>query len=469
VEPVRILVADDEPNLRRVLGAILARDGYEVLHASDGAEALEIAADGVDVVVTDLRMPRIDGMEVLRRLAASQPDVPVIMITAHGSVDSAVEAVKLGAFDYVEKPFEQDHIRQIVAKAVRQSEAQHRAPRTLGTHDVSPAGRFGIVGESASMRAIFTIIDKVADTPSTVLITGESGTGKELAAKALHEHSSRRGAPFIKINCAAIPKTLMESELFGYEKGAFTGAVGSKPGRFELADKGTLFLDEIGEIPVEMQVKLLRALQESEFERVGGIKTIKVDVRLITATNRDLEKEIRAGNFREDLFYRLNVVPLHIPPLRDRREDIPLLVEHIVRKFNERLKKQVAGVDPDALERLCAYPWPGNIRELENVLERTLLFCDSPRIRLRDLPPEIGAASLSTTPIPPTAGTSVPPVGPASLKDIVRAETERVERELILRALEETGGNVTQAAKLLQISRKSLQMKMKEFGLRERE
>src|SRR5215470_13339789 len=406
-EPVRILVADDEPNLRRVLGAILAREGYEVLQAGDGEEALELADDGVDVVITDLRMPRVDGMDVLRQVVASHPDVPVIMITAHGSVDSAVEAVKLGAFDYVEKPFEQEHIRQVVTKAVRQSEALRRAPRTLGSHDVSASGRFGIVGESASMRQIFAIIDKVADTPSTVLITGESGTGKELAAKALHEHSSRRAGPFIKINCAAIPKTLMESELFGYEKGAFTGAVGSKPGRFELADKGTLFLDEIGEIPVEMQVKLLRALQESEFERVGGLKTIKVDVRLITATNRDLEKEIRAGNFREDLYYRLNVVPLHIPPLRERREDIPLLAEHIVRKFNERLKKHVAGIEPDALERLVAYGWPGNIRELENVLERTLLFSDSTRIRLRDLPPlspmapsEVGSpASASSPPI----------------------------------------------------------------------
>src|SRR5262249_9059193 len=281
-------------------------------------------------------------------------------------------AVKLGAFDYVEKPFEQEHIRQIVAKAVRQSEAQRRAPRTLGTQDVSAQGRFGIVGESASMRQIFAIIDKVADTPSTVLITGASGTGKELAAKALHEHSSRRTGPFIKINCAAIPKTLMESELFGYEKGAFTGAVGSKPGRFELADKGTLFLDEIGEIPVEMQVKLLRALQESEFERVGGIKTIKVDVRLITATNRDLEREIKGGTFREALSSGLAVVPLPIPPLRDRREDIPLLAEHIIRKFNDRLKKNVSGLSADALDRLSSYAWPGNIRELENVLERTL-------------------------------------------------------------------------------------------------
>src|SRR5215468_304429 len=411
VASVRVLVADDEPNLRRVLGAILVREGFEVLQAQDGEEAMAVVDDGVDVVITDLRMPRIDGMQVLRRMVAEHPDVPVIMITAHGSVDSAVEAVKLGAFDYVEKPFEQEHIRQIVSKAVRQSEAQRRAPRTLGTSDVALHGRFGIVGESPSMRQIFAVIEKVADTPSTVLITGESGTGKELVAKALHEHSSRASSPFIKINCAAIPKTLMESELFGYEKGAFTGAVGSKPGRFELADKGTLFLDEIGEIPVEMQVKLLRALQESEFERVGGLKTIKVDVRLITATNRDLEKEIRAGNFREDLDYRLNVVPLHIPPLRERREDIPLLTEHIVRKFNERLKKHVGGLEPEALERLVAYGWPGNIRELENVLERTLLFCDSPRIRVRDLPPEIGLSQA----VPPVApAPSHPPGGSSS-------------------------------------------------------
>jgi two-component system, NtrC family, response regulator AtoC len=466
----RILVADDEPNLRRVLSAILSREGYEILQASDGEQALELAGRGVDAIITDLKMPRIDGMTVLRRVAAEVPDVPVIIITAHGSVDNAVAAVKAGAFDYIEKPFEQEQIRQVVAKAVKQAEAQKRAPKlALAPTDTAP-GRFGLVGKSQGMSQIYQVIEKVADTPSTVLITGESGTGKELVAKALHEQSSRRGGPFIKINCAAIPKTLMESELFGYEKGAFTGAVSSKPGRFELADKGTLFLDEIGEIPVEMQVKLLRAIQESEFERVGGLKTIKVDVRLITATNRDLEKEIAAGNFRDDLYYRLNVVPLHIPPLRDRREDIPLLVDHILRKFNERLKKEIEGIEPDAMERLVSHAWPGNIRELENVLERTILFCDARRIRSSDLPPEGAAVSTpmviaSTSPAAPANDLT----GPHSLKEIVRAETERVERALIVRALDETGGNVTQAAKLLKISRKSLQMKMKEFGLREKE
>lgn len=476
VDPVRILVADDEPNLRRVLSAILVREGYEVYQAHNGEEALGYLHKGLCAIITDLKMPRMDGMAVLRRANVEAPDVPVIIITAHGSVDNAVEAVKAGAFDYIEKPFEKEQIRQIVAKAVRQSEAQRRMPRLrVDPGEKGIRGRFGLIGESPTMCHIYGVIEKVADTPSTVLITGESGTGKELVAKALHEHSTRKDGPFIKINCAAIPKTLMESELFGYEKGAFTGAVGSKPGRFELADKGTLFLDEIGEIPVEMQVKLLRALQESEFERVGGLKTIKVDVRLITATNRDLERETKSGNFREDLYYRLNVVPLHIPPLRERHQDIPLLCEHIIRKFNERLKKQVESLSADAMARMCSYGWPGNIRELENVLERTLLFCDQPQIRLSDLPTELGVPQT----IPPgvlaqssPAAAVLAPMdksGPQSLKDIVRAETERVERELIQRALEETAGNVTQAAKRLKISRKSLQMKMKEFGLRERE
>jgi DNA-binding NtrC family response regulator len=464
----RILVVDDEPNLRRVLSAMLVREGYEVVLAADGEEALDSLDDSIDVVITDLKMPRVDGMALLRHAAVQVPDVPVILITAHGTIDSAVEALKVGAFDYITKGVDNDEIKQVVAKAVKQADAQRRAPRTLDPKE-HVRGRFGIVGESAGMKQVYAIIEKVADTPSTVLIRGESGTGKELVAKALHENSSRKNQPFIKINCAAIPKTLMESELFGYEKGAFTGAVGSKPGRFELADKGTLFLDEIGEIPVEMQVKLLRALQESEFERVGGIKTIKVDVRLITATNRDLEKEIKAQNFREDLFYRLNVVPLYLPPLRERIGDIPLLAEHIIGKFNERLKKVVTGVEPDAMDRLTSYPWPGNIRELENVLERTLLFCDTSRITMAELPPEVRmmGAGLSATSSSP-AGQIGDKGGLSSLKDIVRAETERVERELIVRALDETGGNVTQAAKLLKISRKSLQMKMKEFGLRER-
>jgi DNA-binding NtrC family response regulator len=489
MQPTKILVADDEQNLRRVLVAMLRRDGHDVVQAASGVEAIQQLAD-VDVVITDLRMPGADGMEVLRTAARSFPQIPVIMITAYGSVGQAVEAIKAGAFDYIEKPFEQDSLRAIVEKAIGQAAANRMAPRqTLDpVSDPDAKGRFGLVGQSQEIQNIFAVIEKVADTPSTVLITGESGTGKELVAKALHENSSRRTGSFIKINCAAIPKTLMESELFGYEKGAFTGATSSKPGRFELADGGTLFLDEIGEIPVEMQVKLLRAIQESEFERVGGLKTIKVDVRLVTATNRDLEQEIARGNFREDLYYRLNVVPLQIPPLRKRIGDIPLLVSHIIKKFNERLRKTISGIADDGLAVLEAHSWPGNIRELENVLERTILFTKGDRIERADLQlagagepahahaPVAPASSTTSGPIPLPDDDDDEPVSgePAgspsgSLKDIVRAETSRVERELIVKALDETGGNVTQAARLLKISRKSLQMKMKEFGLRDKE
>jgi two-component system, NtrC family, response regulator AtoC len=480
MQPAKILVADDEQNLRRVLVALLRREGHDVVQAASGVEAIDRLSE-VDVVITDLRMPGADGMEVLRTASRLHPHVPVIMITAYGSVGQAVEAIKAGAFDYIEKPFEQDSIRVIVEKAIGQATANKLAPQpTLySLSDGDAKGKYGLVGHSAEMHAIFAVIDKVADTPSTVLITGESGTGKELVAKALHEQSSRKSSPFIKINCAAIPKTLMESELFGYEKGAFTGATSSKPGRFELADGGTLFLDEIGEIPVEMQVKLLRAIQESEFERVGGLKTIKVDVRLITATNRDLEQEILKGTFREDLYYRLNVVPIQIPPLRKRTGDIPLLVQHIIKKFNERLRKQITGIADEALAALEAHTWPGNIRELENVLERTILFAKGDRIERTDLQlgvtqqaPELGPSR----PITNDSG-SMPILhevdddehASGSLKDAVRAETARVERELIVKALDETGGNVTQAARLLKISRKSLQMKMKEFGLRDRE
>jgi two-component system response regulator AtoC len=491
----RVLVADDESNMRRVLEAILRREGYDVVTAANGIDAMSEMNRDIHTVITDLKMPGLDGMGLLRRLQQDFPEVPVVMITAHGSVESAVEAVKLGAFDYLEKPFEQEQIRQIVAKAMKTHELARRDARPEQLPHAP--GRFHLIGNAPVIRQIFSVVEKVADTPSTVLITGESGTGKELIARALHENSSRHKGPFIKINCAAIPRTLMESELFGYEKGAFTGAVGAKPGRFELAHGGTLFLDEIGEIPIEMQVKLLRVLQESEFERVGGIKTIKVDVRLVTATNRDLTHEIAEETFREDLFYRLNVVPIHIPPLRDRREDIPLLAAHFIAKFNDRLKKQITRISDEAIARLMAYNWPGNIRELENMMERTMLFCENPEIHARDLPPEmahladaaLAGAAAARPPAPPphvdgadddsgvgvgsssgpTTLTSMPAVTGGSLKEAVRAETERVERELIVRALEETSGNVTQAARKLKISRKSLQTKMKEFGLRDRE
>jgi nitrogen regulation protein NR(I) len=470
-ENKQTLVVDDEANLRRVLTAQLSRDGYEVHTAPDGEAGLALLREHhIDLVITDLRMPKMDGLELLRQALRGDPQLPVVILTAHGTVDNAVEALKTGAFDYITKPFDQAEVRTIVKKALRtrdlaETEATREEPRE------GAGARFGIIGESEAILGIYTILERVANTPTTVLITGESGTGKELVARALHENSSRKERPFIKVNCAAIPKDLMESELFGYERGAFTGAVTSKPGRFELASGGTLFLDEIAEIPVEMQVKLLRVLQESEFERVGGIKTIRVDVRLVAATNRDLKREIAAGTFREDLYYRLNVVPIALPALRERVSDIPLLGAHFVDKFNARLKKHVSGIESDAMDRLVSYSWPGNIRELENVLERAILFCDTQRVRVIDLPVEVreGVTESPRQSIPVATGDAKDGILTDGLKEQVKAAMSRLERELIVRALDQTGGNVTHAARLLKISRKGLQLKMKELGLRERE
>ncbi|MFL5380686.1 MAG: sigma-54-dependent transcriptional regulator [Myxococcales bacterium] len=460
----RVLVVDDEQSLRKVLAATLQREGYEVSVCANGEEAIAaLDRDGADVVVTDLVMPKMDGLTLLRKVVARHPDVPVIVVTAHGRIDSAVEAMKAGAFDFLAKPFDHADLKGIIAKASRQSDYNQRNVVPEERPEGSARRYTEIVGKGPRMQELQQIIAKVADAPSTVLIQGESGTGKELVATALHEMSARRERPFIKINCAAIPRELVEAELFGFEKGAFTGAVQSKPGRFELADGGTLFLDEIGEIPVEMQVKLLRAIQESEFERVGGVKTTKVEVRLVAATSRDLGKEIAAARFREDLYYRLNVVPIFLPPLRERREDIPLLVEHFREKYNARLRKNVEKIEDDALTCLMAYSWPGNIRELENVLERTILFTEGPHIRLQDLPPSLRKAAVESPPPLQESASSGPP-GP--LKEIVKEQVQAIERDLIVRGLEVTGGNVTRTARLLKISRKSLQMKMKEFGLR---
>jgi len=464
-ERKQVLIVDDEPNLRKILSAQLTRDGYDVLTAEDGEQGLALLKEHhIDLVVTDLKMPKVDGMTLLKTALEEDPELPIVLVTAHGTIDTAVEALKSGAFDFVTKPFDKDEVRQIVAKALK--------TRELRGADATPTpssrgARFGIIGSSPGIAELYAILERVADTPTTALITGESGTGKELVARALHEHSSRKDKPFIKVNCAAIPKELIESELFGYERGAFTGAVASKPGRFELANGGTLFLDEIGEIPIEMQVKLLRALQESEFERVGGIKTIRVDVRLVAATNRDLKKLIAAGNFREDLFYRLNVVPIRLPALRERTSDIPLLVEHFLVKFNERLRKKVEGVDREAMDLLVAYPWPGNIRELENVLERSVLFCDTNTLTANDLSPEVrGIAALSNVPVT-DADLQAALASEGGLKEHVKVAMSRLERELVSRALSQTNANVTHAARLLKISRKGLQLKMKELGLRE--
>jgi two-component system, NtrC family, response regulator AtoC len=462
----QVLVVDDEPNLRRVLSAQLSRDGYEVHTAEDGVEALRVLEEHhIDLVITDLRMPNLDGMDLLRRALELDPDLLVVMITAHGTVDNAVEALKLGAFDYITKPFDQNEVRTIVRKALKTRDLSAEEASSPTTAFASSA-RFGIIGESAAIVELQSVLERVVDTPTTILITGENGTGKELVARALHENSSRRERPFIKVNCAAIPKDLIESELFGYERGAFSGAVASKPGRFELANGGTLFLDEVSAIPIEVQVKLLRALQESEFERVGGVKTIRVDVRLVAGANNDLKRAVAAGGFRDDLYYQLNVVPIRLPPLRERSQDIPLLIRHFIARFNERLKKQVKGIAPDAERVLTEYAWPGNIRELENVMERAVLFCDGERLGLEHLPHDVRDPGVAIE-AGESAGLETEFASQDGLKEKVRAAMSRLERRLIVSALDQTKGNVTHAARLLKISRKGLQLKMKELGLRD--
>jgi two-component system, NtrC family, response regulator AtoC len=464
----KVLIVEDEANMRRILSAMLTREGFAVRTADDGQQAMQLLEGGepIQLVLSDLRMPHVDGLELLRRIKRAGLRTELILITAHGSIETAVEAMKHGAFDYITKPFDANELRIKVGNAFR----TYQHGETEASIKPEGLGRYNFVGASAASREIWRVLDKVADSPTTILITGESGTGKELVATAIHESSSRRDKPFIKINCAAIPETLLESELFGHEKGAFTGAVTSKPGRFELADGGTLFLDEIGEMPRELQVKLLRCLQERELERVGGLRVIRVDVRLIAATNKDLEAEVASGGFRQDLFYRLNVVPIRIPPLRERIEDVDVLVPYFVARFNKRLGRQISEVTPPAMAVLRAYRWPGNIRELENVIERSILLAEGDVLDVAELPPHVRESGEAGTQALREAGTAAlqaPEAGAAaSLKDVVREHTRQIEKRVIQQTLSETGGNVTKAAELLQISRKSLQMKMKEYGLR---
>ncbi|HPN08994.1 MAG TPA: sigma-54 dependent transcriptional regulator [Syntrophales bacterium] len=452
----RILVVDDEINMQVVLRAMLKKEGYEVFTAPDGREALKVLADDdIDVVVTDLKMPNLDGMGLLERVAADYPAVPVIMITAHGTVATAVDALKKGAFDYVTKPFEQDELKNVVLKAIKTRRLSDEE-FVAGADEID---RYGIVGASEPMQEIFETIKRVAPTTTTILISGETGTGKELIANAIHINSPRKGNPLIKINCAAIAENLMESELFGYEKGAFTGAVVTKPGRFELAHKGTLFLDEVGELPKEMQVKLLRVIQEQTFERVGGLKTIKVDVRLITATNRNLFQDVKEGRFREDLFYRLNVLPIHLPALRERRDDIPTLIAYFVDRFRKKLGRDIQGLEDDVLDLFINYDWPGNIREMENLLERLVLMARGQTIAMADVPGEIKQAVYEQSLLPPEKK-------PSQFKEFIRSHTEEAERQMLVRCLEECGGNVTRAAQRLGLSRKGLQLKMIKYNLR---
>jgi two-component system response regulator AtoC len=449
----RILIVDDDESLRESLELVLAAEGYEVTVAADAEAALlAIEAAPVDVVLCDLRMPGQDGLELLPQLARRLPGATLLLMSAYGTADLAIEALKRGAYDYLAKPFQPAEAILAIRKA-RERERLRRANQLL-QRDLSRAvGERPIVAASQPMIQVLELVERAAEYKTTVLLTGESGTGKEVLARAVHAQSPRRNEAFVAVNCAAIPENLLESELFGHARGAFTGADRARRGLFVEADGGTLFLDEIGELPVPLQAKLLRVLQEEEVRPVGESKPRRVDVRVLAATARDLEREVEAGRFREDLFYRLNVLRILVPPLRERRADIPLLVDHFLARFREALGKPVRSVSDEALEKLVAYRWPGNVRELENVIERAMILAAGPHLTPADLPPNVTVPSAETA--------SAADAGDLSLRRARRA----VEIELIRRALEATGGNRTHAARRLGISHRALLYKLKEYGL----
>ncbi|MFP4329392.1 MAG: sigma-54-dependent transcriptional regulator [Alkalispirochaetaceae bacterium] len=445
-----VLIVDDEKNIREGLGKALELDGYNVLLAADGQNGLDIIEEEeVDLVIADLRMPRISGEELLRRVVQSYPTVPVIILTGHGTIETAVQAMRDGAYDFLTKPVNLDRLSLLCKRALstRELVMQHRQMQEELEHQ----RRFqNIIGKSSEMQRIFELVKQVAPTKASVLITGESGVGKELIADALHNASNRKDKPFIRVHCAALSESLLESELFGHEKGAFTGAVARKRGRFELAHSGSIFLDEIGEIEQSVQIKILRVLQEKKFERVGGEETLEVDVRIISATNRDLKEAIDEGRFREDLYYRLNVVNIHIPPLRERKEDIPLLTSAFIKEFAQENEKPVEGIDPKARSALYNYPWPGNIRELRNSIESAVVMCKGTIITPDDLPPSITRDNEDDY-IRISLG--------SSLAD--------AEREIIRSTLAAQNGNKSRTAEILGIGRKTLHRKVDEYGLRE--
>lgn len=447
-----ILIVDDEAKMARLLSLQLGELGYATLSASDAAHGLTLLREQpVDLLLTDLRMPGMDGLEFLHAARRQQAGLPVIVMTAHGTVETAVEAMKAGAADYLLKPFPLEELRLVIEKELdvqglrRENQSLREA---LGARYDYP----NIVGRGARMREVLALVERIAPTQSTVLIGGESGVGKDLIARAIHQHSRRANGPFIKINSTAIPESLLESELFGFEKGAFTGATASKPGKFELADKGTLFLDEIGDVPLAIQVKLLRVLQEREFERLGGTKTLKVDVRLIAATNRNLRAALEEGTFREDLYYRLNVVPIDLPPLREHKEDIPALTDFFIAKFAAAAEKPVSGITPGGLARLMDFDWPGNVREMENIIERAVALSDGRQLDVADI-------RLDLSPTKKVA------IGAALLPE--GWTMERWEQELIRDALRRAQGNKSQAARLLGLSRNALRYRLSTMGVEE--
>ncbi len=450
-----ILIVDDEKNYLLVLRAVLEEEGYEVLTALRGTEALEAQeTSDLDLVVTDMKMPGMDGIELLERIKARDPDLPVIMMTAHGTVDKAVEAMQKGAYSYLLKPFDNERLIIYVKKAVAVFQVVKENRRLRD--EVKSQYRFGnFIGKSKPMRDVFEMIRKVAPANASVLVEGESGTGKELVAKSIHFNGQRRDKPFVPVNCSALSENLLESELFGHERGAFTGAVAKKKGRFELADGGTLFLDEIGELSASLQVKLLRVLQEKVFERVGGTQTISVNIRIIAATNKNLKEEMASGRFREDLFYRLNVVRIVLPPLKQRMEDIPLLVKHFIEKYApERKAVPVIGVDQEVERLFFNYSWPGNIRELENLIERVMILCPNDTIRVSDLPMGFKDSVSNTLHLEGI---------PAHAKLYETLAT--IEKAMIERALQMTDNVQAHAASILGIGKSGLNQKIKKYNL----
>jgi len=448
-----ILVVDDEKNYLVVLSAFLSEEGYETLTVDNAQHALEIVeSTDLDLVLTDMKMPPMDGIELLRRIKEIVPDLPVVMMTAYGTVEKAVEAMQLGAFNFILKPFQNETLKQIVDKAVRAYGVLKENRRLV--HALENRYHFdNVVGKSKPMQAVFDTVQKVAHTKATVLITGASGTGKELIAKAVHFNSPRRNKPLVAVSCAALTETLLESELFGHEKGAFTGAIAMKKGRFELADGGTLFLDEIGEVPASVQIKLLRVLEEMSFERVGGTRKIAVDVRLIAATNKDLKAEVERQSFREDLYFRLNVVHIRLPALKERTEDVPLLAVHFVNKYAREAEREEITISPQAMRFLCSHSWPGNVREFEHAIERAVLFSKGNEITLDDLPKDLMGFADLQMPIDWQTLSSLP-------------ETlDAIEKRLIEKALVLSNHVQSRAASLLGIPRANLQYRLKKHKI----
>jgi DNA-binding NtrC family response regulator len=465
-----VLVIDDNEDIRVLLSEFLGANGYEVSDAKDGEAGMELLRrQKFDLFLVDLVMPGKGGFDVLREVKELSIDVPSIVITGNGSIESAVDAMRLGAFDYIEKPFNLEALRITVDRALSHKRLQ-KENATLKRQLSDRYDFRNIIGNSPRMQGLYRILEKISDTDSTILITGESGTGKELVAKTIHYNSGRADQPFVPINCGAIPRDLLESELFGHEKGAFTGAVSARVGRFELANFGTIFLDEIAELPFNLQVKLLRVVQEREFERIGGAKTIKVNVRILAATNKELEKAVHDGKFREDLYYRLNVIPLHIPPLRERDDDIMLLFEHFMDEFCRKRKRPLLKISPEARRILVGYRWPGNVRELENAVERMVILNDSGVLGIEDLPEHIRVSGGVAGPAPAPQESPLP----SDIRVAARwsdsginlnAVLDDLERSLILQALEKAGGVKNKAAMLLGLNRTTLLEKIKKMGL----